>query len=133
MGSYFNVDNSGNLRAASIENTPIGANTPSNGIFTSLKCNHAVFSNMDFGSFNIGAVGPGSITSASITFNVSSFSGSPNILCIATALGFSDTNIARVTCGVHSVGINGFTVAATIDDPIAIGLGSVVIYWFAFE
>ncbi len=131
--SSFIVDSSGNLRAASIENTPIGANTAGNGFFTTLKCNHAVFANMDFGSTNVGAVGPGSITSASVTFNVSSFSGTPNILCIATSLGFSDTNISRVTCGVHSVGTSGFTVCCTIDDPIAIGLSSVVVYWFAFE
>lgn len=132
MSAYI-VSSSGNLQASSIESTPIGVTTPGNGFFTSLKCNHAVFANMDFGSVNVGAVGPGSITSSPITFNVGSFSGVPNILCMATALGFSDTNISRVTCGVHSVGTSGCTIACTIDDPIAIGLGSVVVYWFAFE
>lgn len=132
MGANFEVNSSGNLRAAAIDTTPIGVSTPASGSFSTFKCNHAPFTNMDWGSVNMGTVSYGSVSTANATINGGSFSGQPNIVCTPSALGSSDANIAKVSCGVYNAGANQVTINCTINDPLSPSV-SVTVYWLAFE
>jgi len=132
MGTNFNVDNSGHLNAVAIDSTPVGVITPSSGSFSAFKCNHATFSNMDWGSVNMGTVSYGSVATANATINGSAFSGQPNIVCTPSAGGSSDNNIAKVSCGVYNAGTNQVTINCTINDPASPSV-PVTVYWFAFE
>ncbi len=132
MGANFDVNSSGNLRANSIDTTPVGVTTPNTGAFSAFKCNHATFSNMDWGSVNMGTVSYGSVTTQTISINGASFSGQPNIVCTPSAGGSSDPNIAKVSCGVYNAGTSQVTINCTINDPLASSV-SVIVYWFAFE
>ena len=146
------------LTIGSLDNTPIGATTPSTGAFTTLTagiatisggalddvsvgggipgpgyfnlftCNKRAFANMDWGLATISSP-VGQGTITSQTISLTAaFTGAPHVVCTASMGATANNLIGAVSVGVYNVSTSSFEVNLTIQDPAYSGVSLTPVY-----